>query len=234
MRIWLHESKGNESGWNAWSLDYLGFATWAPSREGVLHRIQGKFEEYIQWLEGHLGEKVTIDTWSGLEVAEEISGDEVAFKADLDPADSEEIKHCLRLLGFSRSDLLSAVEDLPDAVLDWNPPYANFAAWASWRTIRQVLKHIAATETGYYLSNIGYQDAAKLPLADLHWREQLAVSRMETERLLGDLLASQDRARAVMGEEAWSVRKVLRRLVRHELLHRKSIQRIAHAYADFG
>ena len=50
MRIWLHKWEGNAWGWSAWSLDDLGFATWAPSRTGVLDRVPRKFEEHGEWL----------------------------------------------------------------------------------------------------------------------------------------------------------------------------------------
>lgn len=53
MRIWLHHCLGNEEGWNAWSLDYLGFATWAPTRDEVLRRVPIKFVEYQEWLRQH-------------------------------------------------------------------------------------------------------------------------------------------------------------------------------------
>jgi len=55
----------------------------------------------------------------------------------------------------------------------------------------------------------------------------LPAHREETVTFLRKLATSPDRARVNFGEgEAWSVRKVLRRLVWHELLHLKSIRRI--------
>ena len=52
-------------------------------------------------------------------------------------------------------------------------------------------------------------------------------------QFLTELQGEPDRARlSLAAGEAWSVRKVLRRLVRHELLHWKSIQRILSAYGS--
>jgi hypothetical protein len=62
------------------------------------------------------------------------------------------------------------------------------------------------------------------------WPEQLRQSREETLRILEDLRVSDDRIRLRNDDEIWTVRKVLRRLVWHERLHLKSIQRIVADY----
>ncbi len=233
MRIWLHEWKGNEWGWSAWSLAHIGFATWAPTRDEVLGRAPGKLAEYLQWLTRH-GSDITEAVSTETIVVEEISGNEVAFVHDLAPAAPEEIARCQRFLEFSRQDVLDAVKDLPDALLDWDPPYQHYAEWARWRSIRQILTHIAATEVGYYLPVIGYSRSGPSELAGKHWREQLSYSRRETEQFLAELADSRDRARVTKADEVWSVRKVLRRLVWHDLLHWKSIKRIVREYGAQG
>lgn len=229
MRVWLHKWEGNESGWSAWCLDYLGFATWASSRDEVLRRIPGKFDEYRQWLKQH-GSVIADTDAKEIMIIEEVSGNEVAFKHDLDSAQPVEISRCLALLQYSRQDLLASVRDLPDAVLDWNPPYRQFAEWAWWHTIRQILKHLAVTEIGYYLPKIGYTGPGATELVGDDWRQELLLSRRETERFLATLSADRDAARVTRADEVWSVRKVLRRVVWHEVLHWKSIERIIRAY----
>ena len=62
------------------------------------------------------------------------------------------------------------------------------------------------------------------------WPEQLRQSREETLRILEDLRVSDDRIRLRNDDEIWTVRKVLRRLLWHERLHLKSIQRIVADY----
>jgi len=229
VRVWLHRWEGNEAGWNAWSLEHLGFATWAPSRDGVLLRTPGKFEEYQQWLARHGAAAAGADSTKVI-IVEEVSGNEVAFADDLGSAEPGEISRCMGLLDFSRQDLLATIEDLSDLCLDWNPPYQRFAEWAWWHTIRQILAHCALTEVGYYLPKIGYSGLDPTELVGAHWREQLLLSRRETERFLQDLDAASDTARVTRSDEVWSVRKVLRRLVWHELLHWKSINRIVREY----
>ena len=69
------------------------------------------------------------------------------------------------------------------------------------------------------------------------WRRFLAHSRAEAVAFLEALRSSPDRARTGRVDmglgmyEDWSVRKALRRMVRHELVHRKSIRRIVRAAA---
>ena len=225
MRIWLHRSVGDETGWNAWCLDLLGFATWASSEEAVLGRVLKKVEEHLGWLVSH---GLPQATWSGgLEVVERVSGDEVLFSVDRMAVAAEKVDAAIKLLKASREDLLKTLEHVPEAALDWDPPYSSFAPWASWRTIRQVLAHIANTETHYYLSKIGCEPVGSPVHGDEDWREFLVRHRVETIDRLHELRATGD-LRRVRGhpDDEWSVSKVLRRLVRHEILHRKSISRI--------
>ena len=233
MRIWLHRWEGDEWGWNAWSFDHLGFATWAPTRSEVLDRVPQKLEEYCQWLARHRGTTpaCSIGMTGAIEVVEEIAGNEVAFQEDFLQASVDEISHCAELLGYLRLDLMTTVEPLPAKVMEWDPPYRHFASYAWWRTIWQIVKHVALTEVAYYLPSVGWEvrlDLRALQIAD--WHEQLWQSREEAYRFLDELRASSDRVRLRNGDETWTVRKVLRRLVWHERLHLKSIRRIVADY----
>lgn len=235
--LWLHELTGDESGWLAWDLRYMGFATWSATRAGVLRRAPGRLAVHEHWLTDH-----DLDGGPGLaghgprrtpgapRVVECVRGNEVLFEHDRQPAAPDEIRRCAALLAATRADLLAVVAGLPDAVLDWEPPYAAFAAWARWRTVRQVLLHVAQTEVGYYLPTIGYAGPDPEALTALPWPEQLRLSRERTLAFLGGLAVDEDRLRLTEGDEEWSVRKVLRRLVWHELLHLKSIRRIVREF----
>jgi hypothetical protein len=166
-----------------------------------------------------------------VEVVERISGDEVMFAADNGEVLPDLIDLAVRLLGASRSDLLATVGQLPEAALDWNPPYRSFASWATWRTVRQVLAHVANTETHYYLAKIGYAPRCAAAREDGDWRTFLGEHRAETLGRLHELQASVDRCRISRSQDdEWSVAKVLRRLVRHELLHWRSICRISREF----
>jgi len=231
MRVWLHRSVGNETGWNAWCLDLLGFATWARSEEEVLGRVPAKVGEHLAWLESH-GLSGTSPE-SGLEVVERVSGDEVLFSADRSAGSAQTVDLAIRLLEASRKDLLRVMDGVPEGAMDWDPPYSSFASWATWRSIRQILAHIANTETHYYLAKIGWRPVCAPAQERAEWREFLHEHRTETVNRLRELCASGDLCRLRQRpDDEWSVSKVLRRLIRHELLHRKSISRIVGAFQE--
>jgi hypothetical protein len=213
----------------ALGLDHLGFSTWAPSASEVLARIPGRFEAYAAWRSRH---GLPVEAGSrDVEIAGRRAGDEILFPPDLEPARAEDIGLAIRLLACSRADLLAELEAAPEAAFDWDPPYARFASWADWRTIRANLAHLANGETHYYTRSIGYR-SPKPPVGPADdWRVFLPRSRAETVSFLEELASSGDLCRVGTvdhgrGEEAWSVRKVLRRLLGHELVHSKSIARI--------
>jgi hypothetical protein len=235
LRIWLHEGNDGEPGITALGLDHLGFSTWAEDVTTVLDRVPARFEVYRDWRARH-GVAVEGGTES-VEVVDHLVGHEVLFGPDGEAASPEEIDLAIRLLGCSRADLVRDVEAAPVEALDWDPPYRRFAPWADWRTIRAVLAHIANGETHYYTRNIGHEPsgAPADPAGD--WRAFLKQSRDEAVAFLVALRGSPDlcRVRVVdcgYGEESWSVRKSLRRMVAHERMHHSSILRILREFDD--
>ena len=224
---------GDESGWNAWGLQLIGFATWSPTEQEVLRRVPAKLQEHVQWLRGH--GLPTPELPTGIDVVQRVVGNEVLFEADVAPAPPDMIAETIQLMHAARSDLLATVGSLSGGMLDWDPPYRAFGAWADWRTIRQILVHIANTETRYYLTSVGYEPTASPARGNGDWRAFLSEQRSSALAFLEDLESAPDRARVrPRGEERWSVRKVLRRLVRHELLHWKSIKRIVGEFEAGG
>jgi hypothetical protein len=133
MRLWLHEGLGEaEPGYRAWGLDHLGFATWASTRDNVLEMVAAKFDRYRTWLATRgLG---GADPDPGVDVVEVRTGDEILFTPDEDEATPAEIDRTLEFLAASRKDLMAMCERAPEGGLDWDPPYRNFAPWASWRS----------------------------------------------------------------------------------------------------
>jgi len=229
--VWLHEARGNETGWNAWLPDLPGFATHADTEAAVLNRLPTKAEEHIRWLRAHDLPEAQATRPESFSVAERVTGDEIIFSGDRGPATDREFSLALRLLECSRSDLLAVLARMPEAALDWDPPYRDFAGWATWRTIRQILAHISNTETHYYLAAIGCIPDMPPAEPDADWRRHLPAHRLAAIDFLEEVRLSDDRARLRdVVDDQWSVRKVLRRLVRHELLHLKSITRIGREF----
>ncbi|MHC4162691.1 MAG: DinB family protein [Planctomycetota bacterium] len=224
IAIVLKEGAPHDPGWQACVPELCGCATWAPTEDGVLERVPAKIEEHLAWLRSHGDAPPPFD--GSVEIVERVRGDEVLLAWDRAEASAAEVRRARQLLQWSRADVIQVVSRLPSQALDWDPPHRPFPEWATWKTVRQILAHIAQTETGYYLRWIGHSPAHRDPAAT--WRELLQHSRAETSRFLERLEHDADRLRLVEERvEAWSVRKVLRRLVWHERLHFKSIRRIA-------
>jgi len=234
-RIWLHEGHDGEPGGKAWAPDLLGFATWAEALEELHAKLPAKLRAYHDWRERHGVPAGTVDL--EIEIDATLRGNEILFEPDREPATRAEVELAIRLLDCSRADLLAALGGAPAAALDWDPPYRRFATWASWRTIRANLAHIADSETHYYLRNVGFEPASPQVDPSGDWRRPLERARAEARRSLQHLAASADLSRVrtlalPWGDEDWSVRKTLRRMVAHELTHTKSIVRIVRAHAE--
>ena len=234
LRIWLHEGHDGEPGVEAWAPDWLGFATWAESHAELRAKLSAKLGEYRLWRERHDVALARVDLEPEIVATE--AGGELLFAPDREPATRAEVALAIRLLEASRADLLGVLDSSPPELLDWDPPYRRFAPWATWRTIRATLAHIADAETHYYLRNLGCEPEGAQVDTSGDWRAELERARAGANRALASIEASADRARVrtlelPFGREDWSVRKSLRRLVAHELQHTKSIARIARAFA---
>jgi hypothetical protein len=233
IRVWLHEGHDGDPGVVALGLEHLGFSTWGETGTEVLAKVPTKFAEYATWRSGH---RLPVrDEASRVEVAGRRVGNEILFPPDLEAATPAEIDLTIDLLAASRADLMAELETAPAGALDWDPPYRRFAPWADWRTVRAVLAHIANGETHYYTRSIGHLPSAPPADASGDWRIFLPQSRAEAIGFLAGLARSSDLRRVApidhgFGEEWWSVRKALRRMVAHELCHSKSIRRILGTY----
>ena len=233
-RVYLHRAfdEAGEAGFHAWIPSYLGFATWGETENEVLEKVPDKLLEYIRFRERfglpyRVGSEV-----SEVEVAQQVSGNEILFDWDYQPVSPSLIDETIDLLHATRTDLLKLVGELSDNALDWNPPYRRFPSWANWRTIREILVHIANVETHYYLRNIGIRPTVSPADREVSWQHNLLKHRNATLEALQRLRAEQDLSRIHFFDVhgGWSVGKVLRRLIWHERLHSKSIGRIIGVY----
>ncbi|HUP15471.1 MAG TPA: hypothetical protein VM848_05405, partial [Acidimicrobiia bacterium] len=183
-----------EPGIEAWSLNHLGFATWAPARKEVLNRVPRKLDAHLQWMAEH--QLLSQEAHSQrVEVMEEISGHEPLFGHDRQPATVDEIDLAVVSLRAGHQDLIECLNDAPGAFLDWEPPYRRFAGWADWRTVAATLAHLANVESHYYLAMIGYEAQGPTVTSEEDWRDYLPSVRNDTVDCLASLRSSADRAR---------------------------------------
>jgi hypothetical protein len=144
-----------------------------------------------------------------LTVAERIRGDERAFERDREAATEQERQVTLRILGEQRPQTLQLLGSCPPEVLDFDDLTRQLPAFAKWRTLRQMLWHIADTESRYYLPglNLPQREAA----ADLVTELRMSAEHVQT------VLTSMPLNTVVEGDgQVWTSRKLLRRLAWHE------------------
>jgi predicted RNase H-like HicB family nuclease len=186
------------------------------SRQDVLNGLPSEIAGYLHWLERH-GEPLPASGWAtAFEVASEAAAASPLqschqtglFPADLLPLADKDVARFLRLMRFSRDDLLALLNGLEYGVLIQKP------AGGGW-PIRSLLRHLAGLER-WYLDRLGlWQD---LPRAHSDF-EYMAMTRAYAYDALGTLTPRQRSARIIDGGEAWTARKVFRRFLEHEREH---------------
>jgi predicted RNase H-like HicB family nuclease/uncharacterized damage-inducible protein DinB len=208
-----------------------------PNRQEALRYLPEAVQAHHAWLRRHDENAPADHILAELVIVEERGGigafdrREVAalLPTDLARLGDDDLTRHLRLLGYSRADLLALVKDLPDEVLDWN-------AGGDPGSIRSVLQHVAAADL-WYLSRIfgpaeldRFQTAA-MPVFDLldqtrsyaldRWRN---LSKEQRAKQFTPLL------RSGAPDEPWTCRKALRRALEHELEHTNHINELQAAW----
>lgn len=221
--------EGTEGGpWMGHILALPGCMVRAADRDEVLVALPRAIQAFHAWRRGH-GEAAPGDEEPvELEVAGEVQGagpfrpgDTAAlFPPDREPVTREELEAYLRLMVHARADLVALAGDLCDEFLDWEP------APGSW-ALRRVLRHIGNAEQ-WYVSRLvppeslppEWEDDEGLPLWEfLEMERRTAVERLRA-------LTAEERAAVFYPiawtdhrDEAWTLRKALRRFLEHEREH---------------
>jgi uncharacterized damage-inducible protein DinB len=210
----------------AWALDYPGCFAYGKDGGQAIVSMPQAFLKYKGWIDRHtsktwLPETPNIDvrlvqTWQTYFINErfEVTPEEgleinAWFNHDWNPLNEQEICHGQEMLSWSRSDLLTAVYELSPAQLDATHPGQRW-------TIHGILAHVATTEW-WYLDRLGL--TANLPQSELPKdpHQRLDVVRARLEQVFPSLAGSTQKLS--MEGEFWSPRKLLRRLLWHELDH---------------
>jgi hypothetical protein len=185
------------------------YATWIASRN-----------EGVCWLEAREIELNLLDSWDVYSINENYDlaeqGYEVNawFRHDWKPLSDQNIAQGLKLLSWSRIDLLDAISRLSQEELNADHPGERWS-------ITGILKHVGMAER-WYMHRLGLvSHSDRLPQEPL---ERLEVVRARLVEVLPTLAGS----RQVVGVdgEFWSPRKVLRRAVWHERDHTVHILKV--------
>jgi predicted RNase H-like HicB family nuclease len=224
--------------------DCPGCWVFAQTKERALQKARIAVVEWFKWLSKH-GEKVPRlgrDFQAGvkhkIEIAEMLQVNynpakagkpEPLFWSEVLPVKKNDIKRTIRLMGYSRKDLLNVVSNLTRKQLSFKP--ANEP-----RTIRNCLRHIAYVEW-WYINRLNIEMPEKFPKdvfgLSNHIRELVVgtLQKLPREKMRGVHQPAKYKSPTC---DLWTARKVLRRLVDHERLHTKYIERLPKKYTATG
>jgi predicted RNase H-like HicB family nuclease len=201
--------------------------------ERALEKVRAAVSDWVAWLANH-GEKVSVGPEFELEVVEKMSVNydpvragkpEPLFWSEVLPITKKDVARTLRLMKYSREDLLNVVHGLTNDCLDWSPSNEP-------RTIRNCLRHIACVEP-WYITRLNVDLQCGHPrkvFALLDSTRQAVANYLESfprEKMRGVFQPTRDTSPLC---NLWTARKVLRRLVDHERLHTRYIERVLKSY----
>lgn len=135
--------------------------------------------------------------------------------SDFEPFREEDLDYLRELAGISRGALLETVNQVPPDAHKWRPAPGEYS-------LEEILVHIARADL--YLASRLEQPG----LPELSWR--LAVTRAALLHRVRGLPAGDRRQTTVHEGEAWTPRKVLRRMLEHEQEHRQQIREMMEEY----
>ena len=200
----------------------------------ALMKVKMAIAEWFDWLEKH-GEHISpemkdfeVDVAEMLRVSYnpvEAGKPEPLFWSEVLPVTKKDIERTLRLMKYSREDLLKLVSNFSDECLDWAPPDRP-------RTIRNCLRHIAYVEP-WYITRLNVEMPTKYPrdvYKMLNYTRNIVVNflkNMPRDKMRGVFQPEKDKSPTC---NLWTARKVLRRLVDHERLHTKYVQKMLQIY----
>ena len=214
----------------AWALEHPGCFAYGKDGDSALANLPDAFRAYATWIGQHepawiSSDKIELrleDTWQDYNIDESYDRNEKSdyymvdawFRHDWKPLTAVDVQRGLKMLAWSRADLLKTVKGLSDEKL--NQTYLG----ERWN-INGILKHVGGAEC-WYLDWLGLA----LP------REQIPdepFARLKVSRArLNEKLTTLKGSKQVVGVdgEFWSPRKLLRRALWHERDHTVHIQKL--------
>jgi len=219
-------------GTGAFVPDCPGCWVFGRTPESALKKVRAAVVEWLEWLRRH-GERPRIKI-DKIEVVEgeilrvtynpvEAGKPEPLFWSEVLPTRSEEIERTIRLMKYSRSDLMKLVSALDKEVLDWQPPEKP-------RTIRNCLRHIGIVEW-WYITRLDIDLPEEFPedvFELLHSTREAALYNLQNlseEKWSGIFQPRKHVDPDAVVCNLWTARKMLRRFVDHERLHTRYIEK---------
>ena len=213
----------------AWALEHPGCYAYgedAAKAEGNLPDAIRDYARWIgehetPWLDPHDPELIVEETFNDYDITPEFDivekGEyavEPFFQYEWKPIDREEVEAALKLLDWSRRDLLMVLKEL-------TPDQWSYKGEGERWDVSGIVKHIGGAEW-WYLDRLGLAfPREEVPTEPL---ERLEKTRRRMVEVLPGLMD----IKQVVGLEGelWSPRKVLRRTCWHERDHTQHIRKV--------
>lgn len=214
--------------------DIAGCTAWGAGRASAIAALPHAVRAYLDWCGAH-GDPLPDDGIIEIVISEvvhgcrpwQLRGANALFSVDRVPLGDAELRTYLRRMAYARADVLDLVRSQPPAFLTMpDDTHTN---------IRGALLHLATMEV-WCLSRLGQRITEPEPDADV--LEQLIDSRA---RAVEAVLRLSPRQRDLVyvptdrpsdnPEEGWTLRKVLRRFLEHELTHLSALREAASVFA---
>lgn len=210
----------------AYALDHPGCFAYGADGGDAIVTLPQAFLKYRDWIGQHTPDSWLAelgdfdirleDTWQTYRIDSQFERTETGgtlihawFRHDWKPLSVQDTERGLALLKWSRADLLASVAELSPTQLD--EPHAG-----EERTIRGILAHVATVEW-WLLTRLDLVSDLPRSILPKDPVDRLAVVRGRLEQVLPEL-ANRQQIVGIEGE-FWSPRKLLRRVLWHELDH---------------
>lgn len=215
----------------AWALEHPGCYAYGKDADAALAAFPAALRAYSNWISqrelswlhiqnvevnvnGVWNDYAINDKFERLEPDQNGTAVESWFQFDWKPLTDEEIERALKLLAWSRADLLKTIEGQPAEKLEKTHPGERW-------NINGILRHMGGAEW-WYMDRLG----RAFPQSEL---PKTPMERLEkTRQAFLELLPTLKGIKQVTGVdgEFWSPRKVLRRTLWHERDHTEHIHKL--------
>lgn len=222
MRICLAVEDMEPNHWIAWAINLPACFSSATTLADAVARAPQKITEYFSWLLAHSNLLPVINEPIEIEVIETFhsfaSSDDpeyivnAFFDDDRRPLGYWDVEIALRLLNWTRQDLLSVIQSITQEKL------TKAISGEVRGSIAGILNHIATAENWYFEQLGCGLERAKLPDDPL---EKIAIVRANTQEQLVKLIGDERITKNC--DELWSARKIMRRTLWHERDHLQQI-----------
>jgi hypothetical protein len=222
--------------------DCPGCWVFGRTKESALKKVRSAVVDWIEWLRRQGGEipysgrnlRVDLRRQIEIEVAEmmqvaynpaKAGKPEPLFWSEVLPVKKDDIRRTIKLMDYSRKDLRNLVSNLTKEQLNFKPP-------GQPRTIKNCLKHIGYVEP-WYINRLNIELPENYPkdvFEFLNYTREIVVnslSDIHREKMREVFQPTKYKSPTC---DLWTARKVLRRLVDHERLHTRYIQKVLKMY----